>query len=181
MANDYLVAKWKIWYKSLDVNHDGKISIEDVVESRDKFSDLHHLDPEKRKLVVETFEGWWNTFIFRGKQGEISESEFINSLNHDYTKDKEVFRKQMDKCFDSLFDVIDTNKDRSISEEEFLIAFKAYGHENVALDTKFFKAYNPKDGLVPLRQIVDSWICFACDEAAPSAGEVVKTAFEAGV
>ena len=40
------------------------------------------------------------------------------------------------------FDVIDTNKDRSISEEEFLIAFKAYGHENVALDTKFFNSYN---------------------------------------
>lgn len=181
MANDYLVAKWKIWYKSLDVNHDGKISIEDCVESRDKFSDLHHLDPEKGKMVRENFEQWWNTFIFRGKTGEISESEFVAALSNDYVKDKAAFRKQMDKCFDSLFDVIDTNKDRSISEEEFLIAFKAYGHENVALDTKFFKAYNPKDGLVPLRQIVDSWICFVADEAAPSAGEVVKTAFEAGV
>jgi len=34
MANEYIVAKWKLWYKSLDVNHDGKISIEDVEESR---------------------------------------------------------------------------------------------------------------------------------------------------
>lgn len=34
MANDFLVSKWKLWYKSLDVNHDGKISIEDVEESR---------------------------------------------------------------------------------------------------------------------------------------------------
>ena len=77
------------------------------------------------------------------KQWEISVSEFINSLNVDYTEDKVAFRKQMDKCFDSLFDVIDTNKDRSISEEECLIAFKAYGLENVELDTIFFKAYNP--------------------------------------
>ena len=181
MANDYLVAKWKIWYTSLDVNHDGKISIEDVVESRDKFADLHQLDPAKAKLVSENFEGWWNTYIFCGKQGEISESDFVGSLSAEYAKDKAAFRQHMDKCFNSLFDVIDTNKDRSISEEEFLIAFKAYGHENVALDTKFFKAYNPEDGLVPLRQIVDSWICFVCDDAAPSAGEVVKTAFEAGV
>ena len=54
------------------------------------------------------------------------------------------------------------------------------GHENVALDTKFFNAYNPKDGLVPLRQIVDSWIDFATstDASKPS---VVKTAFEGGV
>ena len=181
MANDYLIAKWKIWYKSLDVNHDGKISIEDVEESRDKFADLHKLDPEKGKMVRENFEKWWNEYIFRGKQGEISETEFVSALSNDYVKDKAAFRKHMDKCFDILFDVIDTNKDRSISEDEFLIAFKAYGHENVALDTKFFKAYNPTDGLVPLRQIVDSWICFVCDDAASSAGEVVKKAFEAGV
>ena len=32
MANDYMIAKWKIWYKALDVNQDGKISIEDVNE-----------------------------------------------------------------------------------------------------------------------------------------------------
>jgi hypothetical protein len=86
----------------------------------------------------------------------------------------------MEKCFDTFFDVIDTNKDRSISEDEFLIAFKAYGHENVALDTKFFKAYNPEDGLVPLKDIVASWVDFACSEDS-SKPNVVKTAFESGV
>ena len=180
MANDYLISKWKIWYKSLDVNHDGKISIEDVEESRDKFSDLHKLDPAKAKLVKDNFGGWWNTYIFRGQTGEISEDDFVKSLSNDYAKDKAAFRKNMEKCFDLFFDVIDTNKDRSISEDEFLIAFKAYGHEQVAADQKFFKAYCPADGLVPLRQIVDSWICFVCDDAKPSAGEVVKSAFEAG-
>jgi len=34
MANEFLVGKWKEWYKLLDVNHDGKISTEDVEESR---------------------------------------------------------------------------------------------------------------------------------------------------
>ena len=163
------------------MNHDGKISIEDVEESRSKFTDLHKLDPQKAKMVSENFEKWWNEYIFRGKQGEISEDEFVGTLSNDYAKDKAAFRAHMDKCFDLLFDVIDTNKDRSISEDEFLIAFKAYGHENVALDSKFFLAYKPQDGLVPLRQIVDSWICFVCDDAAGGAGDVVKSAFEGGV
>jgi len=180
MANDYLVAKWKLWYKSLDVNHDGKISIEDVEESRSKFSDMHKLDAEKAKQVQENFTKWWNEFVFRGKTGEIEESEFVSALNDDFTKDKAKFVEEMTRCFNVFFDVIDTNKDRSISEEEFLIAFKAYGHENVALDTKFFQAYNPKDGLVSLREIVDSWIDFVTGEDAAK-GSIVKTAFESGV
>lgn len=181
MANDYLVSKWKLWYKSLDVNHDGKISIEDVEESRSKFSDLHKLDAEKSKQVQENFTKWWNEFVFRGKTGEISEQEFIDALNNDLKTDKAKFTADMDKCFNIFFDVIDTNKDRSISEEEFLIAFKAYGHENVALDTKFFQAYNPKDGLVSLREIVDSWIDFVTGEDSSKSGSIVKTAFESGV
>jgi hypothetical protein len=179
MANDYLVSKWKLWYTSLDVNHDGMISIADVEESRSKFSDLHHLDNEKGNAVKENFTKWWNEFIFRGQTGEISQDQFIASLNKDLSADKAKFNEEMTKCFNTFFDVIDTNKDRSISEDEFLIAFKAYGHENVALDTKFFKAYNPIDGLVPLRQIVDSWIDFVCGEDS-SKGSIVKTAFEGG-
>ncbi|KAL4222879.1 hypothetical protein ACF0H5_018919 [Mactra antiquata] len=180
MANDYMVAKWKLWYKSLDVNHDGKISIEDVEESRSKFSNMHQLDEAKSKTVQDNFTQWWNDFVFRGKTGEISEEEFVSALNNDYKADKGKFVEGITKCFNTFFDVIDTNKDRSISEEEFLIAFKAYGHENVALDTKFFQAYNPVDGLVSLRQIVDSWIDFVVGEDA-SKGSIVKTAFESGV
>jgi len=147
---------------------------------RSKFSDLHKLDAEKAKAVEENFTKWWNEFVFRGKTGEISMDEFIAALNADYSNDKAKFQEEMTRCFNTFFDVIDTNKDRSISQDEFLIAFKAYGHENVALDTKFFNAYGPKDGQVCLREIVDSWIDFVAGDDA-SKGSIVKTAFEAGV
>ncbi|WAQ93827.1 SCP-like protein [Mya arenaria] len=180
MANAFLVSKWKIWYNSLDVNHDGMISFEDVEEN--KFSELHNLDAKQKKDVIENFEKWWNQYIFRKRKGEeISEKEFLDMLNNDFKTDKAKFLSEMEACFKTLFNVIDTNQDRSISEDEFLIAFKAYGHENVALDTKFFKSYNPdKDGLVPLMNIVNSWIQFTTseDESKP---DVVKAAFESGV
>ena len=147
---------------------------------RSKFTNLHGLDADKSKQVAENFTKWWNEFVFRNKTGEISEEEFIGALNTDLSKDKAKFKEDMTRCFNIFFDVIDTNKDRSISEEEFLIAFKAYGHENVALDTKFFKAYNPVDGLVSLREIVDSWIDFVVGEEGGK-GAIVKTAFEGGV
>lgn len=148
--------------------------------SRSKFSELHELESDKGKMVQDNFTKWWNEFVFRGRTDEISEQEFVDALNKDFTTDKAKFVAEMTKCFNTFFDVIDTNKDRSISEDEFLIAFKAYGHENVALDTKFFTAYNPKDGLVPLRQIVDSWIDFVTSDDA-SKQSIVKTAFESGV
>ncbi|WAQ93832.1 SCP-like protein [Mya arenaria] len=180
MANAFLVSKWKIWYNSLDVNHDGMISFADVEEN--KFSELHNLDAKQKKDVIENFEKWWNQYIFRKRKGEeISEKEFLDMLNNDFKTDKAKFLSEMEACFKTLFNVIDTNQDRSISEDEFLIAFKAYGHENVALDTKFFKSYNPdKDGLVPLMNIVNSWIQFTTseDESKP---DVVKAAFESGV
>ena len=177
MANEFLISKWKIWYNSLDVNHDGKISIEDVEESRRKFSDLNKLESTKGKAVEENFNKWWNEFIFRGQTGEIELTQFIDTLNKDFKADKDAFVAQMDKCFNTFFDVIDTNKDKSISEEEFLIAFKAYGHESVALDNKFFTAYDPVGGLVPLRQIVESWVDFVSSEDE-SKTSIVKTAFE---
>ena len=148
---------------------------------RAKFSDLHKLDAEKSKQVQENFTKWWNEFVFRGKTGEISEQEFVDALNNDLKANKDNFVAEMTRCFNIFFDVIDTNKDRSISEDEFLIAFKAYGHENVALDTKFFQAYSPVDGLVSLRVIVDSWIDFVTGEDSSKSGSIVKTAFESGV
>ncbi|KAL4222881.1 hypothetical protein ACF0H5_018921 [Mactra antiquata] len=181
MANAYLVSKWKIWYKSLDVNHDGKISKADVEESRNKFSELHELNDEKKALISENFDKWWNLFIFGGNlDAEISEEEFVGKLNKEFSADKAKFVAKISDCFDMFFDVIDTNKDRSISEEEFLYAFKAYGHENVALDKSFFQAYGPKGGLVPLKDIVASWINFATSEDA-SKDDVVKKGFDSGV
>lgn len=179
MANEFLITKWKLWYKSLDVNHDGKISMEDVEESRDKFSDLHHLNTEQGKAVKDNFQDWWDKYVFRGKTGDISEQEFVDSLNNAFKADKAKFAAEMDTCFNIFFDVIDTNKDRSISQDEFLIAFKAYGHEDVAKDNAFFSAYCPEDGLVPLRTIVDSWIDFAVS-TDDKKNSIVKTAFEAG-
>ena len=156
------------------------------VFARQKFADFHkELDEKRQKQVKIDVEKWWKDFIFRrqdvSKDTEISETQFVDMLNGELKKDKAAFKKSIEDCFNTIFDVIDTNRDRSISEDEFLIAFKAYGHENVALDTKFFKAYNPdKDGLVPLNIIVQSWIDFVVSDDAKEKS-LVKEAFEAGV
>jgi len=143
------------------------------------------LGEKRQKQVKIDVEKWWKDFIFRRQdvchETEISEQQFVDMLNGEFKKDKAAFKKSIEDCFNVIFDVIDTNRDRSISEDEFLIAFKAYGHENIALDTNFFKAYNPdKDGLVPLNIIRQSWIDFVVSDDA-NEKSLVKEAFEAGV
>jgi len=132
-------------------------------------------------------EKWWKDFIFRrqdvSKDTEISEAQFVDMLNGELKKDKAAFKKSMEDCFSVIFDVMDTNRDRSISEDEFVIAVKAYGHENIALDTKFFKAFNPdKDGLVPVNIIVQSMVDFVISDDANEKGlvNVIKEVLESG-
>lgn len=139
---------------------------------------MHHLDTEKGKIVKENFTKWWEEFVFRGRKGDILEQDFVDGLKVDFNADKDKFKKEMDRCFNLVFSAVDVNEDKSISKEEFLIAFKSYGHEKVAMDDSVFAAYNPKDGLVPLRVVVDSWIDFvtSTDETKSN---IVKTAFEA--
>ncbi|XP_060076788.1 sarcoplasmic calcium-binding protein-like [Ylistrum balloti] len=174
---DFLNNKWKIWYKSLDVNHDGKISIEDVEESRNKFTDLHQLVGDKSSGVKVDMEKWWNTYIFPSAGAEVSESDFLSFLGGQYSKDKAGFVKNMTDCFNTIFDVIDTNKDRSIDLNEFIYAFKAFGHENEDVVRKAFALFKPTDNTVPLRTVVDAWISFVtCEDE--SKADIIKKAFE---
>ncbi|XP_022309766.1 sarcoplasmic calcium-binding protein-like isoform X2 [Crassostrea virginica] len=177
---DYLTQKWKMWYKSLDVNHDGKISLEDVEESRNKFTELHHLLGDKADSVKADMKNWWTTYILTTPDQEISEEQFLSYLGGLYNTDKVAFKDRMQKCFDLMFDVIDTNKDRSIELSEFIFAWKAFGHENEELVSKAFKLFNAENGLVPLRDIVSAWVTFVTDDDS-SKRDIVLEAFKSGV
>lgn len=145
----------------------GKFVLEKTISYfRNKFADLHHLEADKKKKVLENFGTWWEKYIFRGQKGDISQSDFLKQISADFQANKQKFHNDMKECISFIFEVIDTNRDRSISQEEFNIAFRAYGQDKIADDEKFFQAFNPKDGLVPLGVITDAWIDYVTNEDA---------------
>lgn len=178
---DYLTKKWKYWYSYLDVNKDGMISFDDVEECRKKFAELHGLKDDKAKSVKVDIEKWWNKYIFRSGAGkELSEKDFLDILTADYKKDKAKFKTSIEECFTEVFKVIDIDKDRTIDLDEFLYAFRAFGHDDDSILTTVFKSYKASNDKVPMKQLVDSWVQFVCDEDSTKK-DVLKEAFEKGM
>jgi hypothetical protein len=130
-------------------------------------------------LPWRVFAKWWEEFIFCGKS-EISEEALIKSFNDAFKADKKRFTKKMCRCFHVTYNVVDIHSNQRISEDEFIVGFKTSGHENVVLNRKFFKMYNPKDGHIPVKELVDSWDQFTtCEDKEKH--DIVKTVFGIGV
>ncbi|KAL4222846.1 hypothetical protein ACF0H5_018886 [Mactra antiquata] len=180
MANDYLVSKWKLWYTWFDINKDGKVDHDDVQSEKTKFAELSHLSEEDRVKVSDNWEKWWNEYIFWGKSS-ITEAEFVELMNNAFKENRENFQKRMQSCFEFVInEIVDNDKSGSISLDEFVLVFKSCGHNNTDLDKKFFDSYNPIDGAIPSKAMIDSWVVFTTSEDS-SVSDIVKEAFESGM
>ncbi|XP_045169642.2 sarcoplasmic calcium-binding protein-like [Mercenaria mercenaria] len=179
MANEHLKNKWRMWFGVIDAQHKHRLSHEDITEKENKFAIINHLDAEKRKQVMDTIDKLVNENVFYGKPGPISEDEFIDMQNEDFKADKESYIAKRRNYFTVLFQTMHLSGE-GVSEEEFVNAFRASGHENIALDKQFFQMYKPEDGLVPLSVLIDSWVQFTtCEDSSKL--DIVKTGLESGI
>lgn len=146
---------------------------------RDRFAVINHLDAEKKKQVVNTINKLVNDNIFYGKDGPVSEQDFIDMQDADFKADKEKYIDKRRNYFSTLFGVIDVGG-KGLTEEEFVNAFRAIGHENVELDKKFYQRFNPVDGKVASNVFVDAMVQFTtCEDS--SKPDAVKEGLESGV
>jgi Ca2+-binding EF-hand superfamily protein len=169
-----------MWYKFLDVNDDGKISLEDIKESSNQFIKLHHLLDNQADSVKVVMQKWWTTYILLSANQEVSQERFLDRLSTSYTNDKAAFKAEMQGCFDALFNFTDTNTDRFIELSEFIITFNAFGHKKEELVRRAFKLFHAKDGMVPLRDLVSAWVLFVTNEDSSKLDRVCE-AFESGI
>ncbi|XP_048758843.2 sarcoplasmic calcium-binding protein-like [Ostrea edulis] len=175
---DYLKLKWTIWFKSLDSDHDGRITTEDMQMSAKKFDDIRKLIGENGAGVAE-FDNtkWWNSYIFRRGPGvALSLEDFIAALEESYQKDKTAFRHEMERCFGDVSAFMTDNKDRPIQEKEFIFGFKVFGQEDLAQVAKAYTLFTAGSGQPTIQQIVDAWVQFIADDDAGKQ-DMIKEAF----
>lgn len=146
---------------------------------RKKFANLHHFEDEQKKKALDTYTSWWREYLMWGK-AEITEDEFIEFQNAAFKDNKEEFVKRMQKNHDIICDLVDTNRDGFITEEDFVIMYKSGGHADDSVDRRWFNAHNPVDGKIAVKVIVDLWTNFlTCEDS--SAPDVLLEQFEAGL
>ncbi|XP_071153755.1 sarcoplasmic calcium-binding protein-like [Mytilus edulis] len=174
---DYLKRKWTLWYKSLDVNHDGSVSFDDAQECQRKFLEMNQLTSEKTEQVRADVEQWWTTFILPSKDATVTLEIFLERLEDEYKSDREAFVQKMNTCFSTIFNVFDTNADREISVDEQIMYFKAFGQDNEKPFRQAFVLMEPKNDTIPLQQVVNAWVQFTtCDDETQK--DVIKESFE---
>lgn len=176
---DYLKAKWTVWFKSLDADHDDKITLEDMQISAKKFEEIRKLIGDKGSVDGAEFDNtkWWNDYIFRKGPGvSMTKDEFVESLAEAYQKDKAAFRQEMERCFGDIAKFVTENMDRPIQEQEFAFGFKVFGQEDAGQVAKAFQLFMATHGQPSVQQIVDAWVQFIADDDQ-SKQDMIKEAF----
>lgn len=176
----YLRSKWSVWFHTLDANHDGKISSEDMDKSVEKFEkirdQLRENAPKSQKLqdrlddkkpeIEEFIKKWWNDYNFpKGPKKTMTEDEFVNSLAEAYQEDHAAFRKEMERCFEDIANFLTPDMTRNITENEFADGFKAFkfgqvDEEKIKEAYKLFKAAHEQ---LTVQLLVDAWVQFTAD------------------
>lgn len=145
---------------------------------RKLFAEFSHLDDKQKSGVAKEFEKWWNEFILRGKS-ELSEEEFVNMQNEDFKSDKDGLKKRYQEYFTCVLNIADIHHEGCINKEEWMALMKAYGHNNLVADEKYFQAFCPEDDKVPVHKIVEAFTQFAtCEDS--TVPDITKQAFDDG-
>jgi hypothetical protein len=112
---------------------------------------------------MDTYTKWWSEYLMWG-QSEITESEFVEYQRKAYESDKEMFVKRMWKNEELVCNLMDTDGDGMITEEDHIVMFKSTEHNDETIDRKWFQAYNPINGKVPVKTVVEFWSRLLTDE-----------------
>lgn len=174
MANEYLIKKWKLWFKCMDRQHKGYLTKEDQKKEEEEFVKLHQLEGERKEEVKEVFQNLWDQVIFHGKKGPVTEQEFVDMTNEDFKKGKAEFEETVRKLFLEDLKAVDQTGEGSLTEEMFLKSYKAAGFTNEEWNKKLFQVYSPVNGKAPFDNMIDAWVHFLINEDSSKKDDVLE-------
>ncbi|CAC5406845.1 unnamed protein product [Mytilus coruscus] len=160
---EFLREKWSYWFDTLDVNHDGIITQADVDYTLKQFPIVQGLSKKEGKIADDQIEKWWNTYILKGKN-DISKEEFLDDFEKEYAENKTNFNATINSLCEDMTDIIDADKTKMISLDNYVKAFKAVGLDNETVLQKAFGLYKPSHGIIPIQEYIDDWVVFITND-----------------
>ncbi|CAC5406849.1 unnamed protein product [Mytilus coruscus] len=135
-----------------------------------------HLDG---KMADAKIEAWWENYILKGNN-KITKADLLKDLEKGYTENKKNFVAKMKALCEDIICILDTDKTKMISLDNYVKAYKVFGHDNEALLRKAFELYKPSHGMVPLQEYIEDWLLFLTNDD-PSKTDVVYETYKAGL
>ncbi|XP_060552290.1 sarcoplasmic calcium-binding protein-like isoform X2 [Ruditapes philippinarum] len=175
MANEYLIRKWRVWFKSVDREHTGQLTQKDEKRTEETFLKLGHLEGEEKEKAIKTSQSQWDQFVFHGKSGPVTEAEFIESTNKSFMADKKQFEDIMRKACTENATVIDPEGKGYLTEEEYTNIYKAFGFNHDEWLKSFFNVFDNGDGKAHTDSIVDAWVHLLTSEDDSKADMLLET------
>lgn len=174
---EFLKEKWNVWYRTLDVNHDGVITRADVDYTLKQFLLVEGLSKSKGNVEAAKIGAWWEKYILKGNN-KITKADLLKDLEKGYTENKKNFIAKMKALCEDIICILDTDKTKMISLDNYVKAYKVYGHDNEALIRKAFELYKPSHGMVPIQEYIEDWLLFLTNDD-PSKNDVVYETYKA--
>uniref|UniRef100_A0A194AJ93 EF-hand domain-containing protein n=1 Tax=Pinctada fucata TaxID=50426 RepID=A0A194AJ93_PINFU len=161
----YQRQRWREMFQWLDVNQDGRLSMDDSTTCGSRFDDFNTMSGYDHEQTSRRVTNWWETCVFyRGEDNNYSKDSYMRMLYDFYRSDREEFRRHWQKCFTNIYDITDINRDGMIQEHEYEMMYKAFNHDNDFSDfgMRYFRRFRMsgnRDG-VPTEQMARFWVSY---------------------
>lgn len=162
MANDLdlLQEKWRVWFKMLDVNHDGSLTLEDWTQGAETLIREHNLNEKHAEVAMASYHRLGALLLGESMKDKkaVTVDQFVDNLTSFYKEDSQKAEKYIFSVIRQLFLVTDVNRDALISQEEFSIMMKSFGIKPEKSRQFYEELPRFQSNKVPMQDAINWWV-----------------------
>jgi len=163
----FLERKWRKFFATLDIDHDGKVTLEDYVLMGQRFAAASSVSAERKAAIEQNFINIWNTVYNKdGKCTEVKVEELLDMFIQ--TGNPALIEICSETC-PLMFQAIDADGDGIIQVEEFRNFFRLFIKDDSYADKIFEMIDLNKNGILSVDEFVKAWKDFltGVDQSSP--------------